>query len=437
MTEPPKDSSLIAYLRLLQRYGLLILLTGLLGVGLTAWALLNVIRPVYQSSTSLLVLEQHGGLNGLVNQLESELESLGPLRQLALQGGGQSPSEELISVLRSRTLAEKVARQLPLKVLPEVQRLLAKAPAGRESRLLVEYLQTHTKILPPDSQDGTLRVRVRFSQADLTAQAANTYVRELQTYIGGLVNREQSKQLNYLEGQLQKLERELAAAETGLLRFQQRHRSVQLDEEIRQLIRQISDLEAQELTAKASLQEAQARSQKLDQSASELSPDNPQTRSRLEMDVAGLKQRQETLTRAREKYQSMLTGLPLQALELARLERELNLKSKLYLLLQQQVQAGRLEAARSVELFRVLDPALPPLEPVQPVKGLWLAIAAVLSVGLGIVMACIIDFARSIGPQLRREPTTPVHQPSALAELPLAGEPPAKTDGLAQPGLET
>ncbi|HEY9842922.1 MAG: GNVR domain-containing protein [Candidatus Sericytochromatia bacterium] len=398
--------SFFAYLQLLQRYALLILLTGLLGVGLAGWLLLNVIQPVYQASTSLLVIEQRGGsLSGLVSQLENELESLGPLRALALQGGSsQSPAEELISILRSRTLAEKVARQLPLKVLTEVQHLLAKAPAGVEQRLLVEYLQKHTKILPPDSQDGTLRIRIRLGQPDLSAQAANLYVRELQTFVGILINREQGKQLSYLEAQLHKLERELAGAETGLLRFQQRHRSIALDEEVKQLIKQLGDLEADELSARAALQDARARTQKLEQSANELSPDSPRTRTDLELNVAGLEQRQQTLARARQRYQQLLTGLPLQALELARLERELNLKSKLYLLLQQQVQATRLDAARSVELFRVLDPALPPLEPVQPVKGLWLAISGIISVGLGIVMASILDYVSGLRLARRRKP---------------------------------
>lgn len=410
-----RHSAFVAYLRLLQRYALLILLTGVLGVGITAWALLNVIQPVYQSSTSLLVLEQRGGISGLVSQLESELESLGPLRQLALQGsGGHSPAEELISILRSRSLAEKVARQVPLRSLPEVRKMLAKAPAGREDRLLVEYLQMHTRILPPDSQDGTLRIRIRLSQADLTSQVANTYVRELQTYVGSLINREQSKQLNYVESQLQKLERELAAAETAMLRFQQQHRTVQLDEEVKQLIKQISELEASELTARAALQDAQARSRQLDQSASELSPENPQTRTQLELDVVGLRQRQQTLTQARERYQQMLTGLPLQALELARLERQLTLKSKLYLLLQQQVQASRLEAARAVELFRVLDPALPPLEPIQPVKGLWLAVAGILSIALGIIMACLFDFLAGLR---LSEPAVPLAVPAGTAAV--------------------
>lgn len=379
---------------MLQRYALLILLTGLLGVAIAAWMLLNVIQPVYQSSTSMLVLEGSGSnLRGLVSQLENELESLGPLRALAMQGAGtRSSTQDLISILRSHSLAEKVVAQLPLKVLKEVQQMLAEAPAGTEQRLLVDYLKKQTRILPPDSQDGTLRVRVRMPQADLSARAANLYVHELQLYVGTLINREQGKQLAYLDTQLSKLEAELNGAEQALLAFQQRHRTVALDEEIKQLIVQLAELEAEELTANAALQDARARAGRLNDSASELSPDSPPRRNELELEVAGLQQRQQTLSKARQRYRQLLLGLPAQALELARIERQVNLKNRLYLLLQQQAQAARLDAARAVELFRVLDPALAPLKPVQPVKGLWLAISGIISLGLGIVMASVFDY---------------------------------------------
>lgn len=392
-----RPSPFIAYLQMIQRYALLILLTSIMGVGLALWLLLNVVKPVYQASTSLLVVEQRGGgLSGMLTQIEDELEALGPLRNLAMQGSSQSSTEDLISILRSRSLAEKVAATLPLRMLQEVQLMLDDAPAGTEDRLLVEYLQKQTKILPPDSQDGTLRVRVRLSQPDLSARAANLYVNELKAYVGVLINKEQGKQLDYLDEQLHKLERELAEAEGGLLRFQQRNRTIALDEEVKQLIAQIAELEADELTAQAALKDAQARARKLDQSAIELSPEAPAARNAIELDVAGLQERQRTLTRARQRYQKLLSGLPAQALELARIERQVMLKSRLYLLLQQQSQATRLEAARSVELFRVLDPAQPPLAPVYPVRGLWLATSAILSLAVGIILASILDFLRSL-----------------------------------------
>ncbi len=415
-----QSSPFISYLRMLQRYALLILLTTVMGVGLALWLLLNVVKPVYQSATSLIVVEQRSsGLSGMLTQIEDELESLGPLKNLALQGNSRSSTSDLISILRSRSLTEKVAASLPLRMLPEVQLMLDKAKAGTEDRLLVEYLQKQTRILPPDSQDGTLRIRVRLSDPDLAARAANHYVNELKTYVGLLINKEQGKQLNYLDTQLHKLERELADSESSLLRFQQRNRTIALDEEVKQLITQIAELEADELSAQAALQDAQARERQLDQSALELSPEAPATRREIELNVAGLQERKQTLTRARQRYQRLLTGLPAQALELARLERQLNLKNRLYLLLQQQAQASRLEAARSVELFRVLDPAQAPLAPVYPVKGLWLAVSAVLSLALGILMASILDFLRSLRrPEQAQALDNTEHVPAPSPERP-------------------
>lgn len=446
MNQAP-GNSFLGYLALLQRYALLILLTILLGIGIAAWTLQTVVEPVYQASTSLLVLEQRaGGISGLVSQLETELESLGPLRNLALQGmGNQSSTADLLSILRSRSLAEKVAVKLPLKQLPEVQRLLEAAPAGSEQRLLVEYLQKHSKILPPDSQDGTLRIRIRLPEPSLCAMAANAYVRELQVYVGSLINRDQARQLDYLEAQLAKLEGELGSAERELLRFQQRHQTVALDEEIKQLIGQLGELEASELNARAALQDARARSRELDQSANELDPGSPRARTDLDLELAGLQERQRTLNQARARYQSMLSGLPVQALSLARLQRQVTLKSQLYLLLQQQTQAARLDAARSVELFRVLDPAQAPLAPIYPVKGLWLAVAAVVSLALGVVMATLLDLLGRVT-RLNRARTkneSPVPEPESGPEtvpdpepaLPSLSVPPVSLPSVQPPPL--
>lgn len=380
------------YFRLLQRYGLLLLLTTLAGVGITAWLVWGVITPIYQASTSLLILEpRSNGLSSLVSRLESQLEMAGPLGSLNLPGMTSSSEEDLISILRSRSLAEKVAAQVPLKQLKNVQKALAEAEPGQEQRLLVEYLQKQLKILPPDGQDGTLRVRVRLPEADLAARTANVYVAELQRFVGSLINREQDRQVAYLDRQTDQMAAQLKLGEEALLRFQQRNRTVALDAETKALIENLADLEADELGAQAALADAQARFRSLDDRAQELAPESTGIRNELERNVAGLSERQASLKRAQARYQQQLASLPRQGLELARLERQVTLSNRLYLLLNQQAQAARLDAAQSLELFRVLDPALPPLRPVRPAKGLWLAISAIISLGLGIAMAALHD----------------------------------------------
>lgn len=389
------------YLRLLQRYTWLILSTCLLGLGLAVWLIFFVLTPVYQAQSSLLVLEaQQGGLSSLVSRLESQLDVIGPLRNLGLPGSSGSSIEDLISILKSRTLAEAVVQKTPLKTLPEVQRLLAEAPSEHEQRILVQYLQEQTEMLAPDSRDHTLRIQTELSDADLSAQISNQYVEALKAYVSTLIDKEQNRQLDYLNQQVKALENELKESEEDLLRFQKTNRTVSLDAEVEQLIKTVAELEAQELAAQAALKEAQARRNSYDQHAIELAPESTSTRNQLELEVAGLNERRAALKQAKAKYQRSLLGLPAQALSLARLQRQVGLKSQLYLLMQQQVQAAQLDARREIELFRVLDSALPPLEPIKPVKGLWLAISGILSIGLAISMAIGHDFLS----QLKKEP---------------------------------
>lgn len=389
-------SSFQAYLLLLQRYALLLLLTLLTGLGLAIWLLFFVVTPVYQAETSLLLLQgQPGNLSSLVNRLESQLDRAGPLRNLILPSTSRSSLEDLISILKSRSLSEKVASELPLRSLKEVQKSLIDAPSGQETRLITAFLQENTTILSPDSRDHTLRIQVEMTDPSLAAQTANRYVQELKSYLVSLTNQEQNQQLNFLKQQARTLEKELQTREEELLAFQQRNRTVSLSDEIEGQIKSLAELEAQELSAQAALKAAQARRQAFVEQGLELAPESTAERNALELELAGLRERQQALSAARQRYQQSLLKLPTRALELARLQRQVTLKSQLYLILQQQIQAAQLDADRKLELFRVLDPALEPLEPVKPAKGLWLAISAIISIGLGIFMASVHDYLSS------------------------------------------
>jgi len=357
----------------------------------------QVFEPVFRTRTSVLVLQpQSSQLGGLVSRFESQLELAGPLKALGGMGSRGSSLEDLVAILRSRSLSEAVLEQVNLRVLSDVQMLLSDAPVGRESYLLVAYLQEQVKVLPPDARNSTLRIEVDLSDPILAAEIANAYVQALKTYLGDLVNQEQKQQLTYLETQLTQMENQLKESEQHLLDFQKIHKTVSLDDEVSQMIKNLADLEARELTAKASFQATQAQLRSLEHNSLELVPENLKTRNELELKEAEFRALQRSLAIARANYQQSLQRLPDQALALARLERQVRLKNQLYLLLQQQTQAAHLEAARTVDAFRVLDPAIPPLEPVKPLKGLWLIISGIISIALGVLMASVHDYLSRI-----------------------------------------
>lgn len=385
-----------AYFRLVQRYGLFIVLTGLLGVAVTAWLLFAVIQPTYRSSASLLVNQQrNSGLSQIVSRLENQLDLLGPLQGFNTGAGGSSSLGDLVSILRSRSLAEAVEAQSHLNQLPQIQELLAEVPAEEHAAVRVEYLQEQVEILPPDSRNGTLRVQIELTDPKMAANLANLYVAELRIFALKLIERDQQEQLEYLKAQSQQIQKRLRESEEALLGFQKENDTVALNAEVEEQLKTLATLEANELSARAALESALAQQRALSQGIG-LAPERTHTRNEIDLNVTGLQEQQASLRQARQRYERSLQGLPDKVLQLARLERDVTLNHQLYLLLEQQTQAASLDAARKIKLFEVLDTAIPGREPVKPVKGLWLAISGIMSIGLGIVMAGVYDFATSL-----------------------------------------
>jgi len=370
----------------LRRYSVFIVFTTLLGTALSWASVKYLVTPIYASQASLLILpsQSKGQLGPMLNQLESQLEMLGPLRSVI---GGQhfsSSLKDLISILNSRSLAEEVFARYPrLKVLPEAQKELKKHKKGNPKQVLLAWLLKQVNILSPDGKDGTLRIEVKLSDPQLAADVANTYVDKLEIFVRKLITQDSNEHQHYLEKQLKTMGTALQLAEEELLAYQRKHRLFSLDDEVTQLISQLAELEAEEVSARAALKETQAKLNRLENQSTELNPNWAEMANQLELNSAGLNERQKEIKRARGKYERLLAALPNQALGLARLERKITLQNQLYVLLSQQTQAAQLEAARKPPLFKILDSAIPADEPVFPVIPVVLVISGIISIGLG------------------------------------------------------
>ena len=391
------DGTLQEYLRFLQRYSFFLFLFTVMGVIVTAALLWFVITPMYQAETSLLLMKNRpGGVSALLQKLEGNLDMLGSLQNLGIQAN-RSVEQDLISVLKSRHLTTLVQADLPaLRTLPEFQSEMELSTA-QENRFspaeieryfqhqVSEVLQEQVVILPPDTRHTTLRIRAELSDPVLAAKLVDTYVRHLQTFMETLLNEEENEQLNYLRTQTQ--QKELTAAEDALLSFQQKNQTVVLEEEMKQQIKGLAEIEAQLLSAEAAYKDTQGRQAALSNSVAEMAPESTLTRNELDLNLAGLQQRRLSLKRAEQSYNQSLKSLPLRALQLARLQRQVSMKNQLFLLLKQQTEATALDQVRQFKAFRILDPAQVPFEPVRPLKPLWLALSAILSFALALLFS--------------------------------------------------
>ena len=384
-------------LRLLRRYALFILGVALLGTALSVLSVKMLVPPLYQAQTSLLLMPAPSGgqLAPMLSQLEPQLAMLGPLQSLLSSQRFNSSLKDMISILRSRRLAQEVVQLVPLRDLPELQREVRRHRKAQPERVVLDWMVKQIDIQPPDSRDSTLRIRFRLSDPQRVARLVNTYVVRLEHYVQHLLYQDSDRHQQYLSRQLRQLGLELEQAERELLAFQKKNRLVSLNEEVKTLLTRLAELEAEEMAARATLRDSQARLARLRDQSTELNPTWMDLSNQLELSASGLQERQREIKQTRQRYERLLAALPLQALELARLERRVTLQTQLFVLLSQQNQAARLEAARKTPLFEVLDPALPAEEPVFPVMSVVLVVSAIMSLCLAIMLALGHDFLSS------------------------------------------
>lgn len=185
---------------------------------------------------------------------------LGPLRSVI---GGQhfsSSLKDLVSILNSRSLAEEVLARYPrLQVLPEALKELKKHKKGQPKQVILAWLLKQVEILSPDGKDGTLRIQVKLSDPQLAADVANTYVEKLEFFVRKLITQDANEHQIYLEKQLKTMGTSLQLAEEELLAYQRKHHLISLDDEVKQLIGQLAELEAEEVSARAAFKETQAK----------------------------------------------------------------------------------------------------------------------------------------------------------------------------------
>lgn len=94
-----------------------------------------------------------------------------------------------------------------------------------------------------------------------------------------------------------------------------------------------------------------------------------------------------------------LKSLPMQGLELARLEREVNVNREIYTMLEKQYQESLIQNAEKIEEVQIVKPALEPSSPINPPKTVaTTSLGFIIGIILGVVFAFLIEtFDTSMG----------------------------------------
>ena len=106
--------------------------------------------------------------------------------------------------------------------------------------------------------------------------------------------------------------------------------------------------------------------------------------------------RKNTLAGIINEYNDKLQDLPDKSRILARLEREVQVNNKIYVMIREKYEEARIREAGQIGIIRVVDRAIPPFAPVLPKTSLNLLLGALFGLLFGISLAFIREYSKDI-----------------------------------------
>lgn len=110
-----------------------------------------------------------------------------------------------------------------------------------------------------------------------------------------------------------------------------------------------------------------------------------------DINIKSLSARAEALRTVVQSYERQLEAIPAKNLDLVRLMRQAELNEKIYLLRSEKYEESRIAEAGKTADVRIIDPAVPPPQPIRPNKKLNVMLAMFFGLGLGIAISFVIE----------------------------------------------
>jgi len=196
-------------------------LTILLLAPLLAYAVTALLPRKYTTEVSLIPLAGSGG-GGAFSSLASQLSSL-PLLGGQMGGLGSTKSKEIVNILKSKTLAEKIIIRYDLlkEIFPErwdanAQKFV-KAPPPMESGVW-KFHKDHLNV-QEEKKTGLINIQLTMKDPALAAKAANGMIVELQDFINNNSLTTAKRNRLFIEEQLLKNAAKLLEAGKNLNQF--------------------------------------------------------------------------------------------------------------------------------------------------------------------------------------------------------------------------
>ncbi|MDA2910927.1 Wzz/FepE/Etk N-terminal domain-containing protein [Nitrospiraceae bacterium AH_259_D15_M11_P09] len=348
---------------------------------LTAMVVSLQMPKIYESTATLLPQVGSKGGGGLGALLAaSGAQSFG----ISLPGMPATPTDIFVAMLKSRTMADEVIKELNLMELYK-----AKTMGGVRNAL-----EGATKIKV--RKEKVIAITVESRDPHMAADIANFYVTNLDRLNRTLNVSKVSQNRAFIEQRLDGTRVNLVRAEEAVKEFQVKNKAVAVEAQSQAMFAAAVQVQAQ-----ISAQEVELQVMR-----SYLSPDNPEL-ARVRSSIEEYK-KQLRLLESGKNGKGMLPGdrlhpamitVPTLALDYGRLVRDLKVQETLYAMLTSQYEQAKIAEARDTPTVQVLDPAIPAEMKSKPRIRLNMMIAGVLALFLSIFLAFFLEYLDRIRAQ--------------------------------------
>jgi uncharacterized protein involved in exopolysaccharide biosynthesis/Mrp family chromosome partitioning ATPase len=364
-------------------------------VPLIAVIVVFLLPKIYQGKTTLLPLVKPAmGMPGALSELTGSL----PFGSF----GSNNPTEHILAILNSRTLAEDVIESLNL--LPQLfptqwdtnkqQWQVADPPTMYNA---VRLLRERVSIVS-DTQTGVVSITAEHTDPKLAAAIANQYIYALQRILNVNAFSLAKKQRLFIESQLAETRRELVVAEEALRDFEQTHNIIALDVQASAAVGAIASLESQIMAKEVQLTVLQRLVTGASQEVTLLQEELQGLRTQL----AHLQHASQLSRPAGEDSSQPIRSFPSLSeapeikLQYARLQRESLVQNKLFALLTQQLAQARIDESRDETTFQILDEAIPPESKSKPKSVLIVILSTVVGAFISIFGALFWEYVSPV-----------------------------------------
>jgi uncharacterized protein involved in exopolysaccharide biosynthesis len=262
-----------------------------------------------------------------------------------------TPADVFMVVLESRHINEEIVQRYDLKRLYKKKLMVD----------TVKELLSHARFKLTVA--GTIQISVEDRDPKRAAAMANTYVELLDQFNRQSRMSKGRRTRMFIEKRLADNRADLAAAESRLVEYQARHKTVALSSTASSAVQEAARLVARRMALEVRLGVIQSYSR------------GSEEELQISQEIA--------------QIDRQMSALPETGLELARLVRDVKVQEQVFDLLTAQYEEARITEARDVMTVDLLDVPTPPERKSRPQRGVMIASAFLLSVAIGMGLAIL------------------------------------------------